>query len=88
MVDDSWKIDIWVSEPEVFETIRLYCDQIGTRLSESARLRILQIKSACWRHPEYRRGFSSNDIYSAVLDYDVVDIEGFWKFLREGDRAV
>jgi len=84
----AWKIDIWVSEPEVFETIRVYGERLGTRMSESARSIILQIKSACWRHPEYRRGFSSSDIYAAVLDYDVVDIESFWTFLRKRNRAV
>ena len=84
----AWKIDIWVSEPEVFETIRVYGERLGTRMSESARSIILQIKSACWQHPEYRRGFSSSDIYAAVLDYDVVDIESFWTFLRKRNRAV
>ena len=74
--------------PEVFEGIRVYGERLGTRLSESARPVILQIKSACWRHPEYRRGFSSSDIYAAVLDHGVIDIEGFWTFLRQRNRVV
>ena len=83
--DGAWKIDIWVSEPEAFEKIRVYSERLGTRLSESARSIILQIKSVCWRHPEYRRAFSSSDIYAAVLDHDVKDIEGFWTYLKERD---
>jgi hypothetical protein len=86
--DGAWKIDIWLSEPQAFEVTRVYGERLGAQLSESARFIILQIKSACWRHPEYRRGFSSSDIYSAVLEHGVVDVEGFWAFLRERNRTV
>ena len=86
--DGAWKIDIWVSEPELFESTRTYSEQIAARLSEHSRLAILGIKAACWRHPEYRRRFSSSDIYSAVLDHGVVDIDGFWTFLKERNYAV
>ena len=79
----AWKIDIWASESEVFEAIRAHSERLRARLSESTRGLILEIKSACWRHPEYRRTFSSDEIYSAVLDHEVVDIEGFWAFLKE-----
>ena len=84
----AWKIDIWVSERAEFEATRAYCERIGSRVSESDRPIILRIKSACWRHPEYRRQFSSADIYSAVLDHGVVDQDGFWEFLRARNLAV
>jgi hypothetical protein len=86
--DGAWKIDVWVSEPEIFESTRAYCEQIAARLSESSRPTILRIKSACWRHPEYRRRFSSSDIYSAVLEHGVTNIEGFWAFLKERNCTV
>jgi hypothetical protein len=82
----AWKIDLWMTEPQVFQTIRAYGEQLGARLTASARSNIMQIKSACWQHPEYRRGFSSSDIYLAVLDHNVVDVEGFWTFLRQRNR--
>jgi hypothetical protein len=44
---------------------------------------ILDIKAACWRHAEYRRGFTSADVYAAVLDRGVRDVPGFWTDLRE-----
>ena len=84
----AWKIDIWVSEPEAFAVTRAYSERIAERLSESSRLVILAIKSACWRHPEYRRRFSSIDIYSAVLEHGVADLDGFWAFLKERHRPV
>ncbi|GAF68232.1 unnamed protein product, partial [marine sediment metagenome] len=41
------------------------------------RLRILDIKSQCWRHPRFRKEFTSYDIYAAVLDEGVTDLAGF-----------
>src|SRR5439155_19084992 len=67
----AWKVDIWISEPEAFEAVRGYGERLQARLSDPSRAIILQIKSACWHHPEYRRAFSSADIYSAVLDHGV-----------------
>jgi len=86
--DGAWKIDIWVTDPKGFEATRAYGERIRERLSDSTRPLILQIKSECWRHAEYRRKFASGDIYASVLDHGVVDIDGFWTFLRDRDRAV
>jgi len=44
---------------------------------------IVAIKSACWQHPQYRRGFTSADVYAAVLDRGVRDVDAFWMDLRE-----
>jgi hypothetical protein len=84
----AWKIDIWATGQDGFEATRAYGERIRERLSDSTRTLILQIKSECWRHPEYRRKFASGDIYEAVLDRGVVDMDGFWTFLRDRNRAV
>jgi hypothetical protein len=84
----AWKIDVWASDREEFERTRSYCDRILGRLTEPKRETILRLKSACWQHPEYRRRFSSADIYEAVLECDVVDMEGFQAFFRERGRAI
>ena len=84
----SWKIDVWASQAAAFEKVRVFGQLLETRLSERSRSRILEIKSACWQHPEYRRGFSSADIYAAVLDHNVIDIHGFWEHLRAKGKAV
>lgn len=84
----AWKIDIWLTHPDVFAAIRAYGAGIGERLSDSTRRSILQIKSECWRHPQYRRDFASGDIYAAVLDQGVVDIEGFRTFLKNRTQTV
>jgi len=77
----AWKIDVWSTDRAGFEDVRLHGERLAARLSGASRQTILKIKSACWRHPEYRRAFSSADIYSAVLDHGVAEIEGFWRFI-------
>jgi hypothetical protein len=85
----AWKIDVWSTDRAGFEGVRRHGERLAARLSEASRHTILTIKSACWRHPEYRRAFSSGDIYSAVLDHGVPDVEGFWRFIgaANSDRA-
>jgi len=84
----AWKIDIWAEEPSGFERTRSYGERIAERLSGSTRSSILQIKAACWKHPQYRREFSSSDIYTAVLEHGVVDIEGFREYLMDLNRQI
>lgn len=84
----AWKIDVWATDAKGFEATRAYGERIRERLTDTNRSLILQIKTECWRHPKYRREFASGDIYSAVLDYGVADINGFWKFLRDRNRSV
>jgi hypothetical protein len=79
----AWKIDIWQTDAQGFESVRRFCDGIAGRLDPSSRQAILSIKSACWAHPEYRRGFTSADVYDAVLDRGVRDVAGFWRDLME-----
>lgn len=86
--EGAWKIDIWVNGAEGFEAVRAYGERIRDRLTDANRELILQIKSECWRHPQYRREFSSGDIYNAVLDHGVVSIDDFWTFLEHRNRAV
>ena len=86
--DGAWKIDIWVTDAEAFEATRAHGERIRERLSDATRPAILRIKSEVWRHPKYRREFASGDVYSAVFDHGVVDVDGFWKFLRDQGRAV
>jgi hypothetical protein len=86
--DSAWKLDIWITEPGAFEETRAYGERIKRQLSGTTRPPILRIKAACWRHPEYRRRFTSGDIYSAVLDHGVVDVEGFWRYLEERNPGI
>jgi hypothetical protein len=78
----AWKIDIWTVSPDDPKAAHLGTQSLRERLSDNSRAIILRIKSQLWSHPEYRRTFSSQDIYDAVLDHDVSDIPGFQGYLR------
>ncbi|MCA1560075.1 MAG: hypothetical protein LC804_07350 [Acidobacteria bacterium] len=52
-------------------------------MNDANRAVILAIKAACWHHPQYRRGFTSADVYAAVLDRGVRDVQGYRADLRE-----
>jgi hypothetical protein len=76
------KLDVWATDARGLDRVLSYCGGIERRLSASTRETILMIKSECWRHPEYRRSLGSADIYEAVLDHGVRDVESFWTFLN------
>ena len=77
----AWKLDVWGLERAAFEPRLAELERLRNRLSPTARERILDIKSAVWSHPEYRRAFTSRDIYTAVLEHDVRDVAAFWEYL-------
>ena len=79
----AWKIDIWQTRREAFVPVRRFAAELSLRLNDETRAAILAIKTACWRHPEYRRAFTSTDVYAAVLDRGVRDVESFWTDLQE-----
>ena len=83
----AWKIDVWASSREDFEPVKRFCDRIGERLTPETREAILAIKSAVCQHPEYRRGFTSADIYKAVLDRGMRRPEEFQLHYRLCPRA-
>jgi hypothetical protein len=83
----AWKIDIWQTDAAGFEPVRQFGAALAARLTDETRRAIVAIKEAAWRHPEYRRGFTSSNIYSAVLDRGVRDADAFWADL-EGSRGI
>jgi hypothetical protein len=79
----AWKIDIWAVRLSECEQLLQYCSNIKRRLNSEVSQRIMEIKSQCWQDPEFRRSYSSSDIYRAVLDNDVTSIEGFKEYVRK-----
>jgi len=77
----AWKIDVWAIDEQECHLLLKYCDDIAKNLTNETRDIILAIKSACWQDPEYRRSFSSKDIYEAVLDSGITSVEDFRKYL-------
>ena len=86
----AWKIDVWATDRAGFDSSHEFAKRLAARLDPETREAILRIKAACWRHPEYRRGFSSADVYAAVLDRGIRTPETFWTALQsaKGIRAL
>ena len=74
----AWKIDLWATNRQGFDSVRRFSDELASRLNDENRAAIVSIKAACWQHPQYRRGFTSADVYAAVLDRGVRDVDAFW----------
>jgi hypothetical protein len=80
--EGAWKIDVWAVCDEECDRLIKYAGAIREKLNVDSRDVILSIKSQCWQDPEYRRNYSSTDIYDAVLTHGVRDLQGFWQYLE------
>ena len=78
----GWKIDVWAVDDDECERLLAYCETIKKQLNETSTCAILSIKSQCWNDPEYRRIYTSSDIYDAVLKNGVKDVDDFWNYLE------
>jgi hypothetical protein len=78
----AWKIDVWAVHAAECKRLLDYCAAIQGKLDKQKATQILAIKSCCWQDPEYRRSYFSMDIYTAVLDEGIRDMEGFERYRR------
>ena len=72
----EWQLDVWfVDEPDRQPDLG-HLESLAPRLTDEARLAILRVKDACWDKP----GYSSYDVYRAVLDHGVQNPEQYQAF--------
>ena len=78
-----WKIDIWFADslPQTE-----YDNSVKNRLDEEKRGRILEIKNQVFENPKYRKTFFSVDIYNAVLDAGITNLEEFKDYLVKQNK--
>lgn len=80
----DWTIDIWFVDNPLRQPDLQHLDTLLPRLDETKRTTILRIKTEWVSKPEYGPTVSGFDIYSAVLDAGVTDLEGFERWLLQG----
>ena len=85
--ENKWKIDIWLKDPKQ-EREQLSVDWIKSRLTDENRKIIFEIKSELASHPQYRKTIFSVDIYDAVLEEGVKNLEEFKNYLKESNREL
>ena len=82
----AWKIDIWASDEKGFQAATRHDAWLRPALTDDVRANILRIKSAVWTDPRYRKSFSSLDVYRAVIEKGVSDVEGFFAYVAARDN--
>ncbi len=80
---DTWKIDVWTLDSPQIERHQKEFESLKARISPENRPVILAIKHHFYRHPEYRRGFTSMDIYNAVTEGGIRTVAAFSEWLKE-----
>lgn len=77
---ELWNIDLWFFDKETIANAEKYCDDIAQRASEIQKEIIVQIKEELIARNLYSfEKYKSLDVYKAVLEHDVEDVEGFLK---------
>jgi len=80
---DAWNIDIWALDSQEMELRQKEFDDLRSRISIDDRPAILTIKHHFCQHSEYRRAFTSVDIYHAVLEEGIRTVKEFSQWLED-----
>ena len=79
---NSWKIDVWYLTKDSANS-KSKTDEILSKLNEENRKKIVDIKSQIYNNPNYRKNVISVDIYEAVLEKGINNLEEFKKYIKD-----
>ena len=80
ITEELWNIDLWFFDKETIVNAEKYCDDISKRTGQIQKDRIVQIKEELIARDLYSfEKYKSLDVYKAVLEKDVVNVEEFLK---------
>lgn len=79
---DFWQLDAWTLRPVEAEPFSRRRSLWEGRLDDISRSRILAIKEAARRQPEYGKTLLSVHIYQAVLEEGLRDVDSFFAWWR------
>ena len=75
---ELWNVDLWFFDKETIADAERYCDEIAQRTSQSQKNTIVRIKEELIEQGLYSfEKYKSLDVYKAVLENGVVDVEEF-----------
>ncbi len=83
----EWKIDLWFISPRK-PGEQNYNEWIKGKINNSNRKIILEIKSEIYKNPKYTKEIFSIDIYKAVIEDRVKNLEDFAKYLSQTNRSL
>ncbi len=89
-----WKVDIWYVNPRNGDN-KNFNDWLKENINKDNKIIILEIKNQVHEKPNYKsnkpkpgKEISSIDIYKAVIEDGVKDLEGFEKYLVKSGRSL
>lgn len=80
--NELWNVDIWFLDKNTIEKAEKYCDDISAKVKENIKLKnaIIDIKQELIKRNLYSFDkYTSMDVYDAVLNKDIMDIDDFVK---------
>lgn len=85
---EVWKFDIWFLKDGDQRSGKDDLGWVKAGLTPERRNIILSIKDQISDDPMYRKTIFSFDIYKAVLEEGIEDIDGFKEYLKRSDRSL
>lgn len=79
---NSWKVDVWYLTKDSANS-KNKTDEILSKLNDENRKKIIDIKSQVYDNPNYRRNVTSVDIYEAVLEKGINNLDEFKKHIND-----
>lgn len=86
-IDKTWKIDIWFLTPDNLQG-KATTENLKNQLTNDNRKYILEIKNIVTHNPLYRKEIRSMDIYTAVLEKGVRNIDEFSQYLNDQGKSL
>jgi hypothetical protein len=82
---NTWKIDVWFIPKRQSNELN-YNEWIKGKLNIENKKIILQIKDKIYDNSKYRKEIFAVDVYKAVIENGVIDLEGFKQYLANQGR--
>lgn len=88
--EELWNFDLWFFDQETIEKAERYCEKVAHRVETipGSRERIIELKQELLRRDLYEfYKYSSMDVYRAVLEQNISDVEELLqRYVRKENR--
>lgn len=85
--DKEWKVDVWFMPPRSKDSENMN-EWVKNRLTDENKKIILRIKSQIHDNNKYRKEIFSTDVYRAVIENSVNDLESFKEYLKKQGKSL
>ena len=83
----EWKIDVWFIPPRLKGSENMN-EWVKNRLTDENKKIILQIRNQIHKSQKYRKEIFSTDVYRAVIENRVNNLEGFKEYLKKQGKSL